>query len=180
MKLSLIATLIVTIFSLSGCKKEPTLLSRVSESTPKEYKSPTLQEGQGALPSQNSTQSQSNSFESTTNKGDKFLMQSGEEVDLKTFGLEPYPSLLPSIGKPQTTFTKTDSQIDANMTVFTSDAPSQVADFYAEQIVSHKSKSVTQNTAVIGGITKNNAEVFIVATQLEGKTQISITAGIDR
>lgn len=175
-----ILPLLILLVVLNACNKQPTQLSEVPQNTPIDYTPPKTHIPESDNPTKLNIPDDPTQLESTTNTGDKFVMQSGEEISLSQFGLKPYPNLLPTSGKPQTTFTKTDTQTDANITLFTTDDPVKVADFYAEQIASHKSKSATKSAGVVGGITAKGAEVFIVASQLDGKTQISITASLKK
>jgi len=100
----------------------------------------------------------------------------GKDVDLRTFGLSDYGNKIKSEKSDQSSFTQSGLTQSASLTFATKDAPNKVADFYTNQITSNKSKSVTASTAVIGGLTKTGAKVFVVATKIGDKTQVSINA----
>lgn len=106
----------------------------------------------------------------------KIELKAGENFSLAEFGLKPYPNLIQSNSKPQSSITRTNGQAEATLTQFTKDKPAKVADYFSSQISTNKSKSVTATTAVVGGITTTGAKVFIVATKINNKTQISISA----
>ncbi|MFM9872701.1 MAG: hypothetical protein ACKVQS_04450 [Fimbriimonadaceae bacterium] len=107
-------------------------------------------------------------------------LKAGENIDVKVFGLKPYPNLIKSDTNNQSSLAKTNEETKVTLTQFTKDPPSRVADFYAKQIISNKSKSVTSATAVVGGLTSTGAKIFVVATRINEKTQLSITATITK
>ncbi len=113
-------------------------------------------------------------------KAPKIEVSVGKEPSLKDFGLTNYPNLIKSTGNPQSSSKTTDAGTEITLTVFSKDSPQKVADFYADQITSNKSKSITSTTAVVGGVTKTGAKVFIVASKISGKTNISISATLSK
>lgn len=120
------------------------------------------------------------SMESTNAKGEKFTMDSGKEVDLTQFGLKPYPGAVADDKNNSQSMIETNEGKNAFITVFTQDSKEKVAEFYAPQITKDKNELKTDEAIVLSGKTSNNSEVFVSASKVDGRTQISITAGIKK
>ncbi|QYK54597.1 MAG: hypothetical protein KF824_06765 [Fimbriimonadaceae bacterium] len=99
-------------------------------------------------------------------------------VSLTEFGIKEYPGAL--IDNQERSVEPKGDEKSLNLSFFTKDSPAKVADFFSKLIKSNKSKSVTKDTAVVGGITEKGANAFIVASKLKDKTQVTVTVNLKK
>lgn len=162
--------------SLVACKKDPVPLVEIpkppsdSNSTPTEV--PTLTDPR--------TPPDLNQFKPNEQSPDlnKPPVPPSGLVSLAEFGFKEYPAALKD-NQERSVEPKGDEK-SLSLSFFTKDSPSKVADFYSKLIKSNKSKSVTKNTAVVGGITDKGANAFIVASKSKDKTQVTVTATLKK
>lgn len=100
------------------------------------------------------------------------------QVSLAEFGITEYPGAFKENQKRIVDHKGEEKSL--TLTFATKDSPTKVADFYAQQIKSNRSKSVTKDTAVVGGTTSKSANAFIVASKSKNKTQVTITATLKK
>ncbi|MFM9872703.1 MAG: hypothetical protein ACKVQS_04460 [Fimbriimonadaceae bacterium] len=113
-------------------------------------------------------------YNGKNSKGENFQMQSGKELDLTEFGIEPYPGA--EAKNANASFrTETSQGISASLALVTKDSAAKVIEFYSSKFVDNKTTSTTNNMAMIGGKTANGSSVYITALEENGETQIGYT-----
>lgn len=166
MKFLLIALLLV--LSLAACKKEANPLVEVNqreEQAPVPPQVPSLQD-----PRETPKLAPSTPVPSETQS----LKPPSQVVNIEEFGIKEYPRALKENRKQSVTRDGVKNSL--SLTFYTKDSPAKVAEFYADTIVSNRSKSVTASTAVVGGVNKKDAKIFVVASKVKGRIQVTLTA----
>lgn len=165
MKVLLIALLII--LSFTACKKENPLVevNQREEQAPVPPKVSSLQDPREAPQLAPTTPPLSNN---------QPLNPPGKPVNIEEFGIKEYPRALKE--NRNQSVTRDGVKNSLSLTFYTKDSPAKVAEFYADTIVSNRSKSVTASTAVVGGVNNKEAKIFVVASKIKQRTQVTVTA----
>jgi len=163
---------LLTLISLVACNKKPVPLVEIPRPSKNSEEIPKLNDPRSAPDLNQFNPAQQNPAI------EKPPTPPTGQMSLAEFGIKEYPAALKENQKRVIDHKGEENTL--TLTFSTKDSPTKVADFYSQQIKSNRSKSVTKDTAVVGGTTSKSANAFIVASKSKDKTQVTITATLKK
>jgi hypothetical protein len=140
----------------------------------------TMKTGDGSTINSRTQSDGSYTAEATNAKGEKTSISTSNDFDYAAFGLKQYPGATIKEGQQAAFSADTPEARISNLTVFTTDSKEQVIAHFEPHITGNKSKSSNNEFSMIGGKTQTGAEVSIICSMVDGKTQIAITANLKK